>query len=73
MKRYVSETALIEKMQSGEIGWKEYVMQQSKELHDEYMWYCDKKGLNPNSENSAQIFIDAQEKAFEEAIERGDV
>ncbi len=73
MKRYVSEALLIEKIQSGEIGWKEYVLQQSKELHEEYMWYCDKKKLDPQSEESAVVFLEAQEKAFDEAIERGDI
>ena len=46
--KYEPEEKLIEKVQSGEYGWKEYITRHSRELAQEYEWYCHRQGLDPD-------------------------
>lgn len=66
------EETLIEKVQSGEYGWKEYIGHHSKEMNREYEWFCHRKGLDPDDEESAILFMEYRDKQFEEAILNGD-
>lgn len=69
--RYEPEETLIEKMQSGEYGWKEYITHHSRELSQEYEWYCHSKGLAPNLEESASSFMEMRNALLDEAMENG--
>ena len=44
--KYYPEDVLVEKMQSGEYGWLEYVNHHSAEWQEEYEGYCLKNGLS---------------------------
>ena len=50
--KYEPEEKLIEKVQSGEYGWKEYITRHSRELAQEYEWYCHRQGLDPDLSTS---------------------
>ena len=39
------EEMLVEKMQSGEYGWLDYINHFSAEWQEEYAHYCEEKGL----------------------------
>ena len=42
---YYPEEILVEKMQSGEYGWLDYINHFSAEWQEEYAHYCEAKGL----------------------------
>lgn len=69
--RYEPEETLIEKIQSGEYGWKEYIGHHSRELSQEYDRYCHNKGLDPNLEESATCFMEMRNALLDEALENG--
>lgn len=69
--RYKPEEKLIEKVQSGEYGWKEYIIHHSRELSQEYEQYCHRKGLDPNLEESAIAFMEMRNTLLDEALETG--
>ena len=56
--KYEPEEKLIEKVQSGE-------------LSQEYEWYCHRKGLDPNLEESAAAFMEMRNALLDEAMENG--
>ncbi len=70
--RYEPEDILVQKMQTGEYGWKEYIFHHSRELNDEYERYCQLHGIHPEEEASAIRFMDMREQQFEEAVKHGD-
>lgn len=51
--RYEPEYILVQKMQTGEYGWKEYIFHHSRALNDEYERYCQLHGIHPEEEASA--------------------
>lgn len=53
--KYEPEEKLIENVQSGEYGWKEYITRHSRELAQEYEWYCHRQGLDPNGRIGCQL------------------
>lgn len=69
--KYEPEEKLIEKVQSGEYGWKEYISHHSRELSQEYEWYCHRKGLDPVLEESAAAFMEMRNALLDEALENG--
>jgi len=71
MTRYLPEETLIEKMQSGEYGWKKYIEHHSKELMQDYKDYCQREGLDMTSETSANQFMQMREEEFDKAMENG--
>lgn len=72
MYKYETEESLIEKVQSGEYGWREYISHHSRELNEEYETFCQEKGLNPNNETIAAQFMEAKEQEMEEALMKGE-
>lgn len=70
--RYLSEEELVQKVQSGEYGWHEYIEHHSKDLAKEYTNYCQSQGIDPDKEESAEKFMEQRDKDFELAMERGD-
>lgn len=70
--QHLSEEELVQKVQSGEYGWREYIEHQSKELMLEYADYCQSQGIDPKEEESAAKFMEQRNKEFEQAMERGD-
>jgi hypothetical protein len=69
--RYESEDRLVEKMQSGQYGWKEYIEHHSRELRAEYEAYCQRKGMDATEEASATEFMEMREREFDEAVKEG--
>lgn len=69
--KYEPEEKLVEKIQSGEHGWKEYIYHHSRELSQEYERYCHRKGLNPGLEESAAGFMEMRDALLDEALENG--
>ncbi len=70
--RYEPENILVQKVQEGTYGWKDYIRHHSRGLNDEYERYCQYHGFNPDDEESAERFIDMREQQFEEALKHGE-
>lgn len=66
-EKFYPEDVLIEKIQSGEFGWLDYVNHFSKEWKDEYEWYCRTRGTSIGDE-SAERFIEWKQNRLEEAL-----
>lgn len=69
--KYYPEDVLVEKMQSGEYGWLDYINHHSGEWQEEYESYCLKHGLCINEETAEQ-FVHYKDEQLEQAIENGD-
>ena len=69
--KYEPEEKLIEKVQSGEYGWKECITRHARELAQEYEWYCRRQGLDPDLEESAVNFMEMKNALLDEALENG--
>ena len=69
--KYYPEDVLVEKIQSGEYGWLEYVNHHSAEWQEEYESYCLKTGLCI-CEESAEQFVHHKDEELEKAIENGE-
>ena len=54
--KYYSEDELVEKFQSGEYGWLDYVNHHSPEWQEEYTAFCQERNLIVNEE-SAEEFV----------------
>ena len=68
---YYPEEVLIEKMQSGEYGWLDYVNHFSADWQEEYARYCEEKGLAVDNESAAE-FVRFKDEQLEAAMESGD-
>lgn len=69
--QYYPEEVLIEKMQSGEYGWLDYVNHFSAEWQEEYVRYCEEHNLTIGNESAAE-FVHHKDEQLETAIENGD-
>lgn len=68
---YFPEEILIEKMESGEYGWLDYVNHHSPEWQEEYTAYCEERGLLINAD-SAEKFVHHKDKQLEAALQEGE-
>ena len=68
---YYPEEILIEKMESGEYGWLDYVNHHSAEWQEEYLCYCRENGLLVGDE-SAESFVHFKDRELEAVLESGD-
>ena len=68
---YYPEEVLIEKMQSGEYGWLDYVNHFSAEWQEEYADYCRQNNLSICND-SAAAFVRHKDEQSEAAMESGD-
>lgn len=68
--KYYSESELVQKKQDGEFGWLDYVNHHSKEWQDEYVAFCNKRGLSVGDE-SAEKFVDYKGEELEKALADG--
>ncbi len=71
-KEYFTEDELVEKYQSGEFNWLDYVTHHSKEWDKEYENFCNEKGLEAN-DSSALDFLGYKNNLMEKAQEEGDL
>ena len=53
--KYYPEDELVEKFQSGEYGWLDYVNHHSPEWQEEYTEFCKERGLTVNEESAEQF------------------
>lgn len=53
--QYYPEEVLIEKMQSGEYGWLDYVNHFSAEWQEEYARYCEERDLVIGNDSAAEL------------------
>ena len=68
---YYPEEVLIEKMQSGEYGWLDYVNHFSAAWQEEYVGYCRQNNLTVCND-SAAAFVRHKDEQLEAAMESGD-
>ena len=68
--KYYPESELVQKKQSGEFGWLDYVNHHSKEWQDEYVEFCNKRGLSVG-DGSAEKFVDYKGEELEKALAEG--
>lgn len=66
-QEYKSEDELVELLQSGEIGWVDYVNHHSPEWQQEYTVYCQENNLIIG-EASAEKFVEYKGNLLEENI-----
>ncbi|MCD8282698.1 MAG: hypothetical protein LUC22_05540 [Prevotella sp.] len=71
-EKHYSEEEAIEKFQSGEYGYVEFVTHVSKDCEDEYYEYCKKHNLR-YGEESAKQFDRERNELLMRAEENGDV
>ncbi|MCS3073335.1 hypothetical protein NXV82_17750 [Bacteroides thetaiotaomicron] len=69
--QYYPEEVLIEKMQSGEYGWLDYVNHFSAEWQEEYARYCEERSLAIGND-SASEFVRYKDEQLEAAMEVGE-
>ena len=55
--KYYQEDELVQKVQSGEYGWLDYINHHSPEWQEEYTEFCNERNLVVNEE-SAEDFIE---------------
>lgn len=65
--KYYSEDELVQKIQSGEYGWLDFVNHHSREWVDEYEEFCRSHNLEI-SNTSAEQFVNFKGKQLEEAM-----
>ena len=53
--KYYPEDVLVEKFQSGEYGWLDYVNLHSAEWQEEYTEFCKERNLTVNEESAEQF------------------
>lgn len=70
-QEYYPEEVLVEKMQSGEYGWLDYVNLFSAQWQEEYLNYCRENGRMIGEESAAE-FVRHKDEQLEAAMERGD-
>ena len=70
-EKFYNEEELVEKVQTGEFGWLDYVNHHSREWKQEYAVYCKSRGLSINDE-TAEAYIELKQQQMEEALENGD-
>ena len=68
---FYPEEVLIEKMQSGEYGWLDYVNHFSAEWQEEYVGYCRQNNLTVGNDSAAP-FVRHKDEQLEAAMESGD-
>ena len=56
--KYYPEDVLVEKVQSGEYGWLDYINHHSPEWQEEYTAFCKEKEDLIVNEESAEEFVD---------------
>jgi hypothetical protein len=70
--QFEPEEILVEKVQSGEYHWKEYIYHHSRELIRDYEQYCDENRIDKSAEASAAQFIEMLDEKFNEALDNGE-
>ena len=65
--KYYPEDDLVQKLQSGEYGWIDYVNHHSPEWQERYTQYCTENQLTINEE-SAEQFVDYLGQMMEESM-----
>jgi len=66
--KYYPEDELVEKFQSGEYGWLDYVNHNSPEWQEEFTAFCKERDLTINEE-SAEQFVEWKGDQLENAQE----
>jgi hypothetical protein len=69
--KYYPESELVQKLQSGEFGWLDYVNHHSREWQEEYADFCKRNDLSIGEE-SAERFFDYKGEELEKALATGD-
>lgn len=62
--KYYPEDELVQKVQSGEYGWLDYINHHSPEWQEEYTEFCNERNLVVNEE-SAEDFIEWKSELVE--------
>ena len=62
--KYYPEDELVQKVQSGEYGWLDYINHHSPEWQEEYTEFCNERNLVVNEE-SAEDFIESKGELVE--------
>ena len=68
--QHYPEEVLIEKMQSGEYGWLDYVNHFSAEWQEEYVRYCEEHSLVIGNDSAAE-FVRYKDDQLEAAMKEG--
>ena len=68
-QKYYPEEILVEKMQSSEYGWLDYINHFSAEWQEEYAHYCEEKGLTV-CEDSAAGFVRFKDEQLDNKIKQ---
>jgi hypothetical protein len=69
-EEYLPEEVLIERVQSGEYSWLDYVCHHTKEYRTEFERYCRERFKAP-TEEMAKEFVEYEQNLIDEAIAEG--
>ena len=69
-QKYYPEEILVEKMQSGEYGWLDYINHFSAEWQEEYAHYCEEKDSR-SAKILAAGFVRFKDEQLEAAMKYG--
>ena len=69
-EQYYPEDILIEKLESGEYGWLDYVNHFSAEWQEEYARYCEERHPVIGKDSAAE-FVRYKDEQLEAAMEEG--
>ena len=70
-EQYYPEDILIEKLESGEYGWLDFVNHHSAEWQEEYLLYCKENDFLVG-DPSAEEFVQFKDRELEYVLENGD-
>ncbi len=67
MKRgpFMTEEELVEKHQSGEFSWLDYISHYSDDWCDEFEKFCMEQGFDTDDETAAEMFVDRKNEELE--------
>lgn len=69
---YYPEEVLIDKLQSGEFTYRDYILHHSSEWAQQYKDFCEARNLEQD-DRSALDFLDYKEDELTQAIDRGEI
>ncbi len=69
---FYPESELVERHQSGEYKWVDYIAHHSDEWCDEYEEFCAENGFDEADEAAAELFVENKNDELEKAIAAGE-
>lgn len=73
VKDFYTEEEIIERKQNDVFGWFEYVYHYSPEWREDYMQFCEERGMDMKNEMNAKAYVFFRIDLEDEAHKTGDI